>query len=150
MGCWTSKSWVSNCKTFMMIYKVIEITLYTLSRVNSGNRTPVLAYAIAHNSGTVWCLEWCPSGCYQDTELGNYKAGENKPRRMGLLAAACSDGCIDIYSLPFPDELEFEKTEHNSWVILRFCLHIIISLSVIRKIFYAICIQGGRFTRPIR
>lgn len=101
----------------MTIYKVIEITLYTLSRVNSEIRTPVLSYAIAHNSGTVWCLEWCPSGCYQDIELGNYKVGENKPRRMGLLAAACSDGCINIYSLPFPDELKklkFEKTKHNS------------------------------------
>lgn len=74
----------------------------------------MLAYAIAHNSGTIWCLEWCPSGCYQDVDLDNYKADESKIRRMGLLAAACSDGCINIYSLPFADELKFEKTENNS------------------------------------
>lgn len=82
--------------------------------VDSRNKLPVLAYAIAHNNGTIWCLEWCPSGCYQDIDLGNYKAEENKLRRMGLLAAACSDGCVNIYSLPFPDELKFEKTENNS------------------------------------
>lgn len=96
-----------------MIYNVIEITCILFS-VNSKNRSPILAYAIAHNSGTVWCLEWCPSGCYQDIELGNYKTDESKLRRMGLLAAACSDGCINIYSLPFVDELKFEKTEDNS------------------------------------
>ncbi|XP_070520236.1 uncharacterized protein [Cardiocondyla obscurior] len=81
---------------------------------NGESRLPVLAYAIAHNSGTVWCLEWCPSGCYQDSELGNYEVDKNKSRRMGLLAAACSDGCINIYSLPFTDELKFKKTEFNS------------------------------------
>lgn len=88
-------------------------------KVNSENKSPVLAYAIAHNSGTVWCLEWCPSGCYQDVDLGNYKAGGSDLRRMGLLAAACSDGCIHIYSLPFADELKFEKTEDNSWPIYK-------------------------------
>ncbi|XP_011173508.2 uncharacterized protein LOC105205720 isoform X2 [Solenopsis invicta] len=86
---------------------------------NSENRSPVLAYAIAHNSGTVWCLEWCPSGCYQDIEFDNYKMNESKLRRMGLLAAACSDGCINIYSLPFADELKFEKTEDNLWPIYK-------------------------------
>ncbi|XP_018314494.1 general transcription factor 3C polypeptide 2 isoform X2 [Mycetomoellerius zeteki] len=88
-------------------------------QVNSKNRSPVLAYAIAHNSGTIWCLEWCPSGCYQDVDLDNYKADESKIRRMGLLAAACSDGCINIYSLPFADELKFEKTENNSLPIYK-------------------------------
>ncbi|XP_018394681.1 PREDICTED: uncharacterized protein LOC108773396 isoform X1 [Cyphomyrmex costatus] len=88
-------------------------------QINSKNRSPVLAYAIAHNSGTIWCLEWCPSGCYQDVDLDNYKADERKIKRMGLLAAACSDGCINIYSLPFADELKFEKTENNSWPIYK-------------------------------
>ncbi|XP_014470419.1 PREDICTED: uncharacterized protein LOC106742201 isoform X2 [Dinoponera quadriceps] len=88
---------------------------------NSTSRPPTLAYAIAHNSGTVWCLEWCPSGCYQDVGLCNYKTEERKGelRRMGLLAAACSDGCVNIYSLPFADELKFERTEHHSWPIYK-------------------------------
>ncbi|XP_029175162.1 general transcription factor 3C polypeptide 2-like isoform X2 [Nylanderia fulva] len=87
--------------------------------IDSTNEPPVLAYAIAHNNGTIWCLEWCPSGCYQDVDLGNYKAEENKLRRMGLLAAACSDGCVNIYSLPFADELKFEKSECNSLPIYK-------------------------------
>ncbi|XP_012231814.2 uncharacterized protein [Linepithema humile] len=89
--------------------------------VQSTNKLPTLAYAIAHNSGTVWCLEWCPSGCYQDIDLHNSckTEKENKLKRMGLLAAACSDGCVNIYSLPFAEELEFEKTEHNSWPIYK-------------------------------
>lgn len=78
------------------------------------NKTPVLAYAITHNNGTVWCLEWCPSGCYQHSDLCNYETEDSKLRRIGLLAAACSDGCVNIYSLPFADELKFEKTEDNS------------------------------------
>lgn len=90
--------------------------MFFFFRVKSINNLPTLAYAIAHNSGTVWCLEWCPSGCYQDIDLHNFCKTEEKSnlRRMGLLAAACSDGCVNIYSLPFAEELEFEKTEHNS------------------------------------
>ena len=34
-------------------------------------------------------------------------------KRMGMLAAACSDGNVNIYSLPFPEELEFKKTTTN-------------------------------------
>ncbi|XP_011146081.1 general transcription factor 3C polypeptide 2 isoform X2 [Harpegnathos saltator] len=86
---------------------------------NSTNRSPILAYAIVHNSGTVWCLEWCPSGCYQDTDLCNYEKEERKLRRMGLLAAACSDGCVNVYSLPFADDLRFERTDYSSWPIYK-------------------------------
>ena len=59
-------------------------------------KKPFLAYTLAHEGGTVWCLEWCPSGCYQNEK-------SDKKLRMGLLAAACSDGCVYIYSLPFPE-----------------------------------------------
>lgn len=90
------------------------INIYFYFRINNITRPPVLSYAITHNSGTVWCLEWCPSGCYQDMGLDNCKAEENTLRRMGLLAAACSNGCVNIYSLPFEDGLKFEKTEYTS------------------------------------
>lgn len=69
---------------------------------------PKLAYAVAHNKGTVWCMEWCPSGSYQDTveEI-------ETNRRMGLLATACSDGYVHIYSLPFAEDLQFNETDDN-------------------------------------
>lgn len=85
-------------------------------RTNSKKESPVLSYVIVHNSGTIWCLEWCPSGCYQDESLNNYKKENETPctlKRMGMLAAACSDGNIHIYSLPFPEELKFKTTVDN-------------------------------------
>ncbi|XP_046674072.1 uncharacterized protein LOC124363050 [Homalodisca vitripennis] len=48
---------------------------------------PQFLMGIAHSRGAVWGLQWCPSGCYQDN-------------RLGLLAAACSDGSVVIYSIP--------------------------------------------------
>lgn len=51
---------------------------------------PKMIYGIAHDHGAVWSLEWCPSGCYQDD-------------RIGIFAAACSDGFIYIYSVPRED-----------------------------------------------
>lgn len=99
----------------LLIKELYVCFFFFFSRSNSACQSPALAYAIAHNSGTVWCLEWCPSGCYQDIDLCNYKTDERKlMRRMGLLAAACSDGCVNIYSLPFADELGYERTEYNS------------------------------------
>ncbi|XP_063992288.1 general transcription factor 3C polypeptide 2-like [Diachasmimorpha longicaudata] len=54
-------------------------------------RTPELCYVVGHEGGTIWCLEWCPSGGY-----------EHDGERMGLLAAAMSSGVVHIYSMPFP------------------------------------------------
>lgn len=85
-------------------------------RPDSKGNSPALSYAIAHNGGTIWCLEWCPSGCYQDESLNNYhreNEGQSNLKRMGMLAAACSDGNVYIYSLPFSEELKFERTEEN-------------------------------------
>uniref|UniRef100_A0A1B6EAV2 C2H2-type domain-containing protein n=1 Tax=Clastoptera arizonana TaxID=38151 RepID=A0A1B6EAV2_9HEMI len=47
---------------------------------------PFLLLGIAHNHGAVWCLDWCVSG-FISTQLG-------------LLAAAFSDGTVEIYSIP--------------------------------------------------
>ena len=50
---------------------------------------PVLDLGLAHDYGRVWSLAWCPSGCYDD-------------ERLGLLAAACSDGTIRLFTIPQP------------------------------------------------
>ncbi|XP_023287962.1 uncharacterized protein LOC105701553 isoform X2 [Orussus abietinus] len=80
---------------------------------------PSLAYAVAHHHGTIWTLEWCPSGCYEDESLLNYCKTNNKLRRMGLLAAACSDGCVHIYSLPFPEELRPPEETNPRWLVYK-------------------------------
>ncbi|XP_076288407.1 uncharacterized protein LOC143212945 isoform X2 [Lasioglossum baleicum] len=104
-------------------HNIIQIwSTGSLDQEADKGRVPSLSYALAHDAGTIWCLEWCPSGCYQDESLNNYeKKQEIQPtlKRMGMLAAACSDGNVHIYSLPFPEELGFEKTEKHTWPIYR-------------------------------
>lgn len=92
---------------------------------------PKCGYVFAHDNGTVWSLEWCPSGAYKTSE------------RMGLLAAGSSDGCVYIYSLPFPDVIksstidppvikfqpvmtlhvhqDFEDTSMRNWQCMKVC-----------------------------
>lgn len=53
---------------------------------------PKLELCIAHEFGRVWSLKWCPSGCY-DAE------------RLGILAAACSDGTVRCFSVPHPSSV---------------------------------------------
>ncbi|KAF7994850.1 hypothetical protein HCN44_004322 [Aphidius gifuensis] len=65
---------------------------------------PECSYILAHENGTVWSMEWCPSGTYEMNKT------------MGLLATGSSDGCVHIYSLPFPETLE--KTTNNPPVFM--------------------------------
>nr|CAD7403599.1 unnamed protein product [Timema poppensis] len=60
---------------------------------------PKLVLGLAHEFGAIWQLEWCPSGCY------DVETPEDRLRRLGLLAAACSDGTVRIFSVCFPDKL---------------------------------------------
>ena len=78
-------------------------------------RAPKLSYAVAHDKGTIWCLEWCPSGCYEHPSLVNpdETVEDSRMKRMGLLAAACSDGCVHVFSLPFPEELQSTTNENS-------------------------------------
>ncbi|KAK0182296.1 hypothetical protein PV327_000448 [Microctonus hyperodae] len=81
---------------------------------------PNLAYAIAHDKGTIWCMEWCPSGAYENLFTTNDSSHtKNSSRRMGLLAVASSDGCVHIYSMVFPEELNFVKTDGSNLPIYK-------------------------------
>ncbi|XDV41432.1 hypothetical protein PO909_010309 [Leuciscus waleckii] len=53
---------------------------------------PHLAYALAIDDGCIWNIKWCPAGAPQMP-------------RLGLLAAAFSNGTIGVYSLPHPEAL---------------------------------------------
>lgn len=57
------------------------------------NSVPALLYSIACDFGPIWSLKFCPSGCY------NSKDGGDEYERLGLLAAAGSDGNVYIFSL---------------------------------------------------
>nr|CAD7443819.1 unnamed protein product [Timema bartmani] len=70
-----------------------------LDNLRKCSMAPKLVLGLAHEFGAVWQLEWCPSGCY------DLEAPEDRLRRLGLLAAACSDGTVRIFSVCFPDQL---------------------------------------------
>lgn len=54
-------------------------------------------------------MAWCPSGAY---DVGTEASKTNKSyKRMGLLAAACSSGNVNVFSVPFPEELKSHEEE---------------------------------------
>ncbi|NXO05618.1 TF3C2 factor, partial [Rhinopomastus cyanomelas] len=61
-----------------------------------------LAYAIAADHGCIWDMKFCPSGAWEPPTTAR------KPpqmSRLGLLAAAFSDGRVVLYALPHPEAL---------------------------------------------
>uniref|UniRef100_A0A8C8SLN1 General transcription factor 3C polypeptide 2 n=1 Tax=Pelusios castaneus TaxID=367368 RepID=A0A8C8SLN1_9SAUR len=65
-----------------------------------------LAYAIATDHGCIWDMKFCPSGAW---ELPTPCRKPPQMNRLGLLAAACSDGRVLLYSLPHPEALLAHK-----------------------------------------
>ncbi|GAB1610646.1 uncharacterized protein LOC115223707 [Argonauta hians] len=64
---------------------------------------PHLAYGIVHDFGCVFSMSWCPFGAWQSCSESSFQEGTL--RRLGLLAAACSDGSIRIFSVPYASDL---------------------------------------------
>ncbi|KAK1805441.1 hypothetical protein P4O66_019756 [Electrophorus voltai] len=64
--------------------------------------SPHLAYALAINDGCIWNLKWCPSGAWEQPTTN--RKTPHMPR-LGLIAAAFSNGSIGVYSLPHPEAL---------------------------------------------
>ncbi|XP_055041525.2 general transcription factor 3C polypeptide 2 [Misgurnus anguillicaudatus] len=63
---------------------------------------PHLAYALAIDNGCIWNMKWCPAGAW---ELPSTSRKAPQLARLGLLAAAFSNGTICVYSLPHPQAL---------------------------------------------
>ncbi|XP_073941595.1 uncharacterized protein isoform X2 [Choristoneura fumiferana] len=60
---------------------------------------PQIVYGIAHDFGTVWSMDWCPSGA---RDVLPEDLTDGRPFRLGLLAVACSNGSAYIFSVPHP------------------------------------------------
>ncbi|XP_037749533.1 general transcription factor 3C polypeptide 2 isoform X2 [Chelonia mydas] len=65
-----------------------------------------LAYAITADHGCIWDMKFCPSGAW---ELPTTCRKPPQMSRLGLLAAAFSDGKVLVYSLPHPEGLLAHK-----------------------------------------
>ncbi|XP_052443079.1 general transcription factor 3C polypeptide 2 isoform X2 [Carassius gibelio] len=63
---------------------------------------PHLAYALAIDDGCIWNIRWCPAGVW---ELPSTSRKAPQMPRLGVLAAAFSNGTIGVYSLPHPEAL---------------------------------------------
>ncbi|XP_058658185.1 general transcription factor 3C polypeptide 2 [Ammospiza caudacuta] len=61
-----------------------------------------LAYAIAADHGCVWDMKFCPSGAWEPPTAARVHP---EMSRLGLLAAAFSDGRVVVYALPHPEAL---------------------------------------------
>ncbi|CAL4120928.1 unnamed protein product, partial [Meganyctiphanes norvegica] len=85
---------------------LIQIWDYGIISDTFVKECPKLAMGIAHAYGNIWSLKWCPSGVYQ-TEFS--EINDDSMRRLGLLAAACSDGLVRIWSVPHPTEFDIES-----------------------------------------
>ncbi|NXG24773.1 TF3C2 factor, partial [Grallaria varia] len=81
--------------------------LGTLHPVQGSPDKARLAYAIAADHGCVWDLKFCPSGAWEPPATARMHP---QMSRLGLLAAAFSDGRVVVYALPHPRALRRAKT----------------------------------------
>ena len=73
---------------------------------------PKMKLGIIHDFGKVWCLKWCPSGC--ETIENNEKT---RLPRLGILAAACSDGSVRLIPIPKLSNLIGENEEFSIYKV---------------------------------
>ncbi|XP_036437078.1 general transcription factor 3C polypeptide 2 [Colossoma macropomum] len=71
-------------------------------QISRPSSSPQLAYALAIDEGCIWNLKWCPAGAW---ELPTTDRKAPHLPRLGLIAAAFSNGTIAVYSLPHPKAL---------------------------------------------
>ncbi|CAH0700723.1 unnamed protein product [Spodoptera exigua] len=60
---------------------------------------PRFVFGITHDFGTFWAIDWCPSGV---RDVFEHLPNTDKIQRLGLLAAACSNGIAYIFAVPYP------------------------------------------------
>ncbi|KAI4893402.1 hypothetical protein NFI96_033624 [Prochilodus magdalenae] len=81
-------------------------------QMNGASTSPHLAYGIAMDEGCIWSLKWCPSGAWEMPTTD--RKAPHMPR-LGLIAAAFSNGTIAVYSLPHPKALISQKQAKGEW-----------------------------------
>lgn len=64
---------------------------------------PELVMSLALDCGTIWAMDWCPSGArdvFDPAEEGNVT------RRLGLLAVASANGAAFVFAVPHPSTIK--------------------------------------------
>lgn len=86
--------------------KTTVIQIWNCGPLNSFSEKlflPHIAFGIVHDFGCVFSMAWCPFGAWQSSSEPVYQ--EEGLHRLGLLAAACSDGSVRIFSVPYASDL---------------------------------------------
>ncbi|KAG0260587.1 General transcription factor 3C polypeptide 2 [Mortierella polycephala] len=92
------------------------IQIWSMNCRTDMNKSPIgepkahLDICIVHDYGTVMDLKWCPSGNFSVAESGSHSGDIS---RLGILAAAFSDGCIRIYTIPATKSLRNQLGLHT-------------------------------------
>jgi len=90
------------------------IQIWHIGKLNKEKKScvqPRLSLCICHDYGPVYDIKWCPTGCYMKED--------GRVIRLGLLAVACGDGKVRLYSIPSPDKF---PQDDNVFVKLEPCL----------------------------
>ncbi|XP_057313769.1 uncharacterized protein LOC130655083 isoform X2 [Hydractinia symbiolongicarpus] len=104
---------VSTHRSYSECHTVIDavcenglIQIWKVGNLYNETNEPSMCLGICHKFGPVYDLKWCPSSCsgIQDDDEKN-----DVLKRLGLLATACGDGKIRIYSIPHPETLSDAK-----------------------------------------
>ncbi|XP_078383738.1 uncharacterized protein LOC144666216 isoform X2 [Oculina patagonica] len=103
----TNRSWdevtkVHKCASGKGLIQIWSVGQLKADSASSGS-TPTLSLGIAHNYGAIWDISWCPSGTWEPASSKANK--EDGLPRLGVMAIACSDGCVRILSIPWPSAL---------------------------------------------
>uniref|UniRef100_A0AAR2KK21 General transcription factor IIIC, polypeptide 2, beta n=1 Tax=Pygocentrus nattereri TaxID=42514 RepID=A0AAR2KK21_PYGNA len=90
-------------------------------QISRPSSSPQLAYALAIDEGCIWNLKWCPAGAW---ELPTTERKAPHLPRLGLIAAAFSNGTIAVYSLPHPKALTAQSQARGESSAVRFSLQV--------------------------
>ena len=78
----------------------------TLGETGKIGKTPSIEFYIEQDHGFVWDLKWMPK---------SYK----ERVRLGILACACSDGCILLFSVPHPSQIQTLQSDSNGKMVIK-------------------------------
>ncbi|XP_043931276.1 general transcription factor 3C polypeptide 2 [Protopterus annectens] len=78
-----------------------------LSQEVRSETQPSFAYGIVIDHGCIWDMKFCPSGAWESPGTSRKVPDMT---RLGLLAAAFSDGKVGVYCLPHPESLKDYKS----------------------------------------
>ncbi|PZC74681.1 hypothetical protein B5X24_HaOG207350 [Helicoverpa armigera] len=96
---------------------------------------PRFALGLVHDFGTIWSIDWCPSGA---RDADDVTPELNRMHRLGLLAAACSNGAAYIFAVPYPSSI---TEKENPFYKLKPIVELRLASNESRKVYQATAVK---------